>query len=100
MEKITPAEIADNLSEYQRTCMMIDVRKASEFTEGHVPGAINIPMSEISQRMSEIRRDGDIICICLTGGRASVAAGILEKAGYKVRVMEGGMKAWKGMIER
>ena len=97
---ITPAEIADDLPGYQSRCLMIDVRREDEFASGHVPGAMNIPLRELSQRFGEINRERDIICICLTGGRASVAAGILEKAGYKVRIMDGGMKSWRGHLEK
>jgi len=97
---ISPAEIADDLPGYQSRCLMIDVRREDEFASGHVPGAVNIPLRELSQRLGEISQDRDIICICLTGGRASVAAGILEKAGYKVSILEHGMKAWKGNLEK
>ncbi len=63
--------------------IFIDVREPSEFESGHVAGAINIPLSKLSEgTLSEIPKDDELVVYCRSGGRASVAMGILVKMGY------------------
>ena len=65
--------------------LIIDVRDAKEFAEGHVPGAINIPVSELSKRLPEMKvsKDTIIVTMCEHGGRSSRASLEIEKLGYK-----------------
>ncbi|MFB3921477.1 MAG: rhodanese-like domain-containing protein [Terriglobia bacterium] len=65
--------------------LIIDVRGEKEFAEGHVPGAVNIPVSELSTRLAEMKvsKDTVIVTMCEHGGRSSRAASELEKLGYK-----------------
>ena len=78
--------------------VIIDVRKPDEYSAGHVPGATNIPHTEIAGRLNEL--DGDkhkeLVVYCESGRRAAIAQGILEKAGFtKVRHLEGDMQSWR-----
>lgn len=70
----------------------LDVRHASEFTHSHLPKAINIPLHEIRMRMKELDNSKQYICYCNTGRRSSAAAFILAQAGYKVSVLNGGVR--------
>jgi rhodanese-related sulfurtransferase len=65
--------------------LVIDVRDAKEFAEGHVPGAINIPVSELGKRLPEMQvsKDTTIVTMCEHGGRSSRASLEIEKLGYK-----------------
>lgn len=61
---------------------IIDVRSPQEFNSDHIPGAINIPVQEISQKAEEIATvQKPIVVYCLSGGRSAIAAGILQQAG-------------------
>jgi rhodanese-related sulfurtransferase len=68
-----------------RKILMIDVREPKEFEAGHVSGAINIPLEDLSQRLAEMKvpKDTTIVTMCEHGGRSSRAALELQKLGYK-----------------
>ncbi|HEX7064571.1 MAG TPA: rhodanese-like domain-containing protein [Bacillales bacterium] len=76
---------------------IIDVRDQSEYNQEHIPGAESIPVSDIEERHTELKKDDEIIVVCNRGGqRSSKAAEILREKGYeKVEIYEGGMAAWK-----
>ena len=82
----------------KRDMLLIDVRTPGEFSAGHVPGAINIPHTELAKRLDEIRarQDKGLILYCESGRRAGIAAGILHDAGFdNIRHLEGDMAAWR-----
>ncbi len=73
---------------------IIDVRGASEWAEGHVPGAIHIPLPELPDRMAELP-DGPLVLHCQGGSRSVIATSLLHAAGRTdVANMEGGYSAW------
>ncbi len=64
---------------------IIDVREPHEYQSGHVKGALNIPLDQISQEASELRslsKDSNIIAYCRSGGRSNTAMNILHGLGY------------------
>ncbi len=65
--------------------LVIDVRTPKEFETGHVPGAVNVPVDELAQKIGEMKvaKDTTIVTICEHGGRSSRAANELHKMGYK-----------------
>ena len=73
---------------------LIDVRSASEFASGHIPGAVNIPMDQIEARLDDLRPAGPIVLICQAGKRARMTAGLLEPCQRQISVLEGGTSAW------
>jgi NADPH-dependent 2,4-dienoyl-CoA reductase/sulfur reductase-like enzyme/rhodanese-related sulfurtransferase len=73
---------------------LIDVRDASEYEEGYIPGARNIPLNELRDRLAELSADGLIVVYCQVGLRGYVAARILEQRGYVVRNLCGGYKTY------
>jgi rhodanese-related sulfurtransferase len=74
---------------------LVDVREASEFAEGHVKGALNVPLGELTKRMGEIRTDVPVLVICLSGGRSRSAQTILKRQKWTdVRNVRGGTNAW------
>jgi phage shock protein E len=78
--------------------LILDVRKPDEFASGHIPGAINIPHTEIDKHLNELRSNinKEVVVYCETGRRAGIAEGILEKAGFtKVLHLDGDMKEWR-----
>ena len=75
---------------------LIDVREADEFASGHVPGAISIPMSEITGRLDELH-EGAFDVICQAGGRSARVVEYLAAQGHDATNVEGGTGAWISM---
>ncbi len=60
--------------------LILDVRTQAEFDQGHVPGALLIPVQELKKRLGEIPEGRPILILCRTGRRAAAAYDILSKA--------------------
>ncbi len=75
--------------------VILDVRTVSEYESGHLEGAINIPVEELSQRLSELNPSDEILVYCRTGNRSTSAVRILKSNGFeKLYHMDGGITAW------
>jgi rhodanese-related sulfurtransferase len=82
----------------KKDSLVLDVRTAEEFSQGHILGARNIPFDELEGRLKEIDRykDKPIVVSCSTGNRAGTAAGVLRKHGFtNVVNLSGGIAAWR-----
>ena len=78
--------------------LILDVRTPEEFAGGHVPGARNISIDELAQRVGEIadHREQEVVVYCERGTRAAKASEMLADAGFVfVRHLEGDMSAWR-----
>ncbi|GIP29258.1 hypothetical protein J23TS9_43880 [Paenibacillus sp. J23TS9] len=76
---------------------LIDVREVHEFKSGHIPGAVNIPLSQIGSRASEISKDSDVFLYCQSGMRSKQASKMLLKSGFpEVNNLMGGISSWTG----
>jgi rhodanese-related sulfurtransferase len=73
---------------------VIDVRRAYEFEGGHLAGARNIEMNELTARSGEIDRDQPVIFYCRSGDRSAMAVDAFREAGYDAHNLEGGIEAW------
>jgi rhodanese-related sulfurtransferase len=73
---------------------LIDVRRAYEFEAGHIPGARNIEMNELTARVDEISRDEPVLFYCRGGNRSSMAVDAFREAGYDAHNLAGGIEAW------
>ena len=71
----------------------LDVRYPSEYRNYRLPGAVNVPLSEIRNAIGVIDRDREYIVYCQSGRRASAAAFLLSQRGYRASYLEGGLKA-------
>jgi rhodanese-related sulfurtransferase len=91
--QVDPAQVKVMISQSPRP-FLLDVRTPAEYKQGHVSGAELIPLNELPAKMSRIPKDRDVICICESGSRSSVAARQLSSQGYKVSNMRGGMSRW------
>lgn len=75
--------------------VLIDVRTPAEVAEGMAPGAVNIPLQEIQQRLAEFPKDKDLLIYCRSGKRSMAASNFLIENGYeKVFNVEGGFLAF------
>ncbi len=78
-----------------RTGLLVDVRSASEFATGHIPGAMHMPLEQIESRVDDLDAKLPIILICKSGQRARLAAALLEPCRPEAKVLEGGTDAWR-----
>ncbi len=74
---------------------VIDVRTIEEFTAGHVPGAVFMPLHVVPLRLSEFSRRSPVYVVCESGARASQACQYLDQHGYQAINLHGGMSAWR-----
>ncbi len=68
--------------------VLLDVRTPAEFAEGHIPGAVNIPVDALQSR------DVPVVVYCRSGNRSATASQILDRAGYETVYDLGGIIAW------
>lgn len=81
--------------------MLIDVRTPDEFALGTIPGAVNIPLDDLRERLSEIPADRPLWLFCGIGLRGYLASNILKGYGYKdVRNLIGGLKIYNAAITK
>lgn len=73
---------------------VLDVRQPDEYVEGHVPGAVLIPLGELADRRGEIPEGDPLYVICAAGGRSLTAAAALVGAGYPAVSVAGGTNGW------
>ncbi|MGO4104087.1 FAD-dependent oxidoreductase [Leifsonia sp. YAF41] len=74
--------------------ILVDVRSAGEFDRGGIPGAINLPLDEIRDRVGELP-DAPLIVHCQVGQRGHTAARLLAQLGKDVQNLDGGFKTWE-----
>jgi rhodanese-related sulfurtransferase len=74
---------------------VIDVRTAEEFSLGHLPGAVNLPVDELRSRLSELPRNRTIAAYCQVGQRGYLATRILRQSGFETSNVGGGFKTYQ-----
>jgi hydroxyacylglutathione hydrolase len=75
---------------------VLDVRRRTEYDEGHIPGAAQIAHTRLDAHLAQLPRDKPVLVHCRSGGRSSRAAALLAKHGYRAINLTGGMQAWEG----
>ena len=95
---ITPDDLSEKL--HDSNLFMIDVRDSEQFSDFHIPGSNNIPLSELFKLeiVSKIPRDKEIVTICPRGNMATVATFALARDGLKARVLDGGLAGWSQVL--
>lgn len=97
------ADINAGYEKYKNSpnALLLDVRDVDEFKGGRIPGAVNLPLGEIS-RFTELEQDKDkeIYVYCLGGGRSQRATNYLNALGFNKAENIGGISDYKGPIEK
>ena len=78
--------------------LVLDIREANEYKEGHIPEARHLPLSKLKERLSELQKfkSRPIIVYCRAGTRSSSACALLKKNGFAtVHNLSGGLPAWQ-----
>ncbi|MGF7185633.1 rhodanese-related sulfurtransferase [Desulfitispora alkaliphila] len=89
------AQQVGDLIESEAGLIIIDVRELHEFQEGHIPGALLIPLGLLQQNITTIDADRPIILVCRSGNRSMQAAQFFLKEGFtNIYNLSGGMKDW------
>jgi hydroxyacylglutathione hydrolase len=96
IEMIDPDALAERL-DVGDGIVVLDVRGADEFAEGHIPGSIHLPYGELSDRLAELPSDRAIAAVCSGGRRSGLAASLLQRAGFRevIHVGQGGVGTWR-----
>ncbi len=76
---------------------LVDVREATEFDQGHVEGAINLPLSQLRQRIEELPRDRPLWVYCQVGQRGYYATRTLRQSGFDAYNLTGGFKTYEAL---
>jgi NADPH-dependent 2,4-dienoyl-CoA reductase/sulfur reductase-like enzyme/rhodanese-related sulfurtransferase len=86
----------DEVMQRRHDSVLLDVRSAEEFAQGTIPGAINIPIDELRNRINELSRERDTYIFCQIGLRGYLAQRILVQNGFDtVKNISGGFALWK-----
>jgi len=75
--------------------VVVDVRTPGEFKRGHVPGALNLPLDELRERLDAVPRDGPLVLICWVGVRSYIASRILVQKGFDAVNVSGGYRTYR-----
>ena len=100
-EQITPQE-AKRIMDSGEEHIILDTREQDEYDEGHIPGAMLLPYTEIENKAEEMLPDknAQILVYCRSGRRSKIASVSLAKLGYTNVKEFGGIIDWEGEIEK
>lgn len=85
----------DQLADVSPDTLVVDVRTPEEFARGAVPGAVNIPVDDLRNRLDELPGDRPIVAYCQVGMRGYLATRILAQHGRHVRNLSGGYQSYR-----
>jgi rhodanese-related sulfurtransferase len=95
IKKISTSELKETYLPDKKGKYFLDVRTKPEFSSRSIPGFINIPLQTLKNHLNKIPKEKEVVVICQSGMRSSVACKLLKKAGYeKVTNVRGGMNRW------
>lgn len=102
VDELEPDEVRERVEDGD--CQVIDIRQPSHFEEGHVPGAENVPMPELPQRLGDIDWEDEVVVVCPIGQSSVQAARLIQS--YEgvdddalVASMAGGYQEYDGALE-
>ena len=95
LEGLTVEALLRRLSE--DAVVLLDVRPSEEFSDGHLPGAINIPLDQLASRLEELKTDAPIVASCRDPYcvLSSEAVALLRARGHEALRLSGGFPAWQ-----
>ncbi len=76
--------------------VILDVRTDKEYQQGHIPGAVHVPLTDIGDRVKKLKKDKEVVVYCQSGNRSIWAIKRLMGMGYtNLLNLKGGYHAWK-----
>ncbi len=94
INKIDAGELKRRLESGERM-QLIDVRSPREYSEAHLPGAVNMPIEEVDARLDDMHSHDPVVLVCQSGNRACMAHALLEHHREDLIVLEGGTTGWQ-----
>lgn len=99
--EISPEELERALDD--DAPLLIDIRPPAAFARGHVPGALNVPMAELTGQVDEIEFGDEVVVACQIGQSSRQAVKLLSSfegtGDAEIRSLAGGLEAWEGPLE-
>lgn len=95
LEPVSREQLLDRLR--AGTAAVLDVRPEDEFHQGHLPGALNIPLAQLERRLAELPADREIVAYCRGAWcvLSFEAVAALRQRGFRARRLEDGFPEWK-----
>ena len=95
-----PENLEEGLRRAQQTkgAVLLDVRTPEEYSGGHLPGSVNLPLDELSR--IDYEKETPLFVYCRSGARSGRAVKELQKMGYRQSVNIGGVLGYHGVLER
>ncbi len=91
IKQLSPKEF-----EQKKGMMLLDIRTDKEYEQGHIPGAVHVPLSDIGEKVKKLKKDKELVVYCQNGSRSIWAIKRLMGMGYKnLYNLKGGYNAWK-----
>lgn len=92
-QTLTPALLTQHVN---KGAVLIDLRNAEHYKQGHITGAKNIPLQELKQQADSFNKEQEIVLYCYRGAFSRSGMGTLKKAGFtQVSHLGGGMNSWQ-----
>ncbi len=89
-------QIAAKDLDQKKGMVLLDVRTDKEYQQGHIPGAVHVPLADIGDRVKKLKKDKEVVVYCESGNRSIWAIKRLMGMGYTNLVnLRGGYRAWK-----
>jgi rhodanese-related sulfurtransferase len=94
-ERITAGSVAEQLASSESP-LLVDVRSTGEWDQGHIDAAVNVPLSQLRDRLDELPSDRPLVVHCAGGYRSAIAVSLLRREGFRqVADLVGGLAAWQ-----
>ena len=97
---VDAARFAEEIT--RKGVQIVDVRTATEFAEGHIPGAVNMDVNspDFDQQITTLDTSKTVALYCRSGRRSKIAAEKVTATGCKVVELDGGILSWRGEVVR
>jgi len=92
---ITEIDVDELAARLDGGARLIDVRQPDEYTSGHIPGAVLVPLAEVPNRLEAFSPTETNYLVCRSGARSMRAAELLSARGFDVINVAGGTLAWQ-----
>jgi len=91
IKQLSPKEL-----DQKKGMVLLDVRPDKEYEQGHIPGAVHVPLADIGDKVKKLKKDKDLVVYCRSGNQSIWAIKRLMGMGYKnLYNLKGGYSAWK-----
>jgi rhodanese-related sulfurtransferase len=94
ISEISVDQLADAIEQPGSTALLIDVREVDEYVDGHVSGAVLVPLGTVPDNVDAFRGEGTTYVICKSGGRSMRACEFLADHGIDAVNVAGGTMGW------